>query len=92
MNLQEMDTRIAQMEMELRLLKSNRRSVAIGMCNDVLNSAAACDRDCCGNVPRTLAITEQKCNKSPIGTCVFNQRRDPNHISCSFCGLSECKE
>ena len=87
--LSEVDLHISELKERLRILQGSRTQLATEMCNYVLNSAAACDRDCCGSKPRKLAFGVLSCEKSPTGECVYNQYRDPEHDDCLFCHNSE---
>lgn len=87
--LDDVDFHIRELEERLRILKRSRNQLAVGMCEYVLNSAPACDRDCCGATPRQLFMSVSPCDKSPIGTCVFSQLKDPAHDNCLFCHTSE---
>lgn len=87
--LVDLDVRISELQGRLRTLQSTRTQLATEMCNEVLNGAAACDRDCCGATPRKLMFGILDCEKSPIGVCVYSQYRDPEHENCLFCHKSE---
>lgn len=89
LTLSEVDLHISELKERLRILQSSRTQLATEMCNYVLNSAPACDRDCCGATPRKLMFSIMLCEKSPIGAHVFSEYKDPEHENCLFCHVGE---
>lgn len=89
--LQELNTAINDSESDLKVLKRMRTKLMVNMVNEQLNSARACDRVCCGNLPRKLAFGYWDCSKSPTGSCVYNDTMDRAHDECVFCSEPEAR-
>lgn len=78
--------KIKELQDRISNLEEAKAAFMKGIVNYALNCADSAHRDCCGAKPRELAIPETwECEKSPVGTCVYNDRKDPMHDDCLFC-------
>ena len=80
-----LDSRIQELWKRYRLLKSEKYNLMEVLVTSALNSAASCNRTCCGGMPRRLSYGSWDCEKSPTGSCVYNTDMDPAHDECLFC-------
>ena len=81
--------RIDDLKGRIAYLEEGKNGFVFAIVNYELNCADSAHRDCCGSKPRQLFLSVQECSVSPVGSCVYKEDKDPEHILCLFCNQPE---